>query len=41
VSNDQDSKLPTVKAIDDELSEADLHQVVGGKKVAPIVPVEQ
>jgi hypothetical protein len=36
VSKNQDSKPPTDKALDDELSEIDLNQVVGGKKVAPI-----
>ncbi len=41
MSNNQDSKLPADKALDDELSEADLNQVVGGKKIAPIVPVKQ
>ena len=35
MSNYPDSKLPADKALDDELSEADLNQVVGGKKVGP------
>ncbi len=36
MSKNQDSKPPADKALDDELSEVDLNQVVGAKKVAPI-----
>jgi len=35
VSNNQESELPVWGTHNGELSEADLNQVVGGKKVGP------
>ncbi len=36
----QTPKLPSDVALEDELSEADLNQVIGGKKVGPIEVIE-